>query len=95
MTVKHVVQATPVIEYDGSNGQEILDALGPAAVAEFAVTVTESGGEATVEWTGYDNITATFTLAAGDWVRVSGIGSNWGVFSTPEDRGMWVEVPTP
>jgi hypothetical protein len=94
MAIKYMVQAIPVLEYNGTNASAIMDALAPGSVTEFHVElVSETGGEATFRWTGWEGETTTFTAVAGDWIRVGGLNGMWGVFSSTGQRGSWVEIP--
>jgi hypothetical protein len=65
-----LVKAFDAIQYDGTNAQEILDAMDPDKVSFYQMVLTgESGGEAHFTWnTGIQN--STMTWHTGDWLPV-------------------------
>lgn len=73
LDIRTFVSTFQLVQYDGTNGQEILDMIGPrrhGGITYPFQNVTEANGTLSIEVEMEWGTTDRFTLEAGEWVSV-------------------------
>ena len=88
VSVERLIAVQNVVRYDGSNAQDIVAAMDPAAVAALGIeVVAEADGAATFGWDSAGP--QSVSVSAGDYVVVDSMG---GVAVIPAGRASTAYV---